>query len=84
MISYISVAALLGIIATIWSIVISKDKSAVKSIIKWIAYTVIINGIILMGLQLIGLQDFWTAWNGIKRNIFALELSLRFSCRMQY
>lgn len=81
MISYISVAALLGIIATIWSIVISKDKSAVKSIIKWIAYTVIINGIILMGLQLIGLHGMVS---DLKRNIFALELSLRFSCRMQY
>ncbi len=54
--SYIFVAVLLGVIAVIWTIVISKDKSAVKSIIKWIAYTVIINGIILMGLQLI-----WTA-----------------------
>lgn len=81
MISYIFVAALLGIIATIWTIVISKDKSAVKSIIKWIAYTVIINGIILMGLRLIGLHGMVS---DLKRNIFALELSLRFSCRMQY
>lgn len=84
MISYISVAALLGIIATIWSIVISKDKSAVKSIIKWIAYTVIINGIILMGLRLIGLQDFWTAWNGIRFKAKYICLGVIFALFLPY
>lgn len=67
---------MLGIIAAIWSIVISKDKSAVKSIIKWIAYTVIINGIILMGLRLIGLQDFGIAWNGIRFKVKFLPVNL--------
>lgn len=84
MISYISVAALLGIIATIWSIVISKDKSAVKSIIKWIAYTVIINGIILMGLRLIGLQDFWIAWNGIRFKVKYICLGVIFALFLPY
>ena len=85
MISYIFVAALLGIIATIWSIVIiNKDKSAVKIIIKWIAYTVIINGIILMGLRLIGLQDFGIAWNGIRFKVKYICLGVIFALFLPY